>query len=279
MVLLENIKHRIKNIPGYLRAKVKGKPFHWTMTRKQMENKKRSFESKIPVKQPFPNTNNLTFKNANVNEVNLNKPFNTTPSLELPLKPNPIREANGMLMDASTILDTINETMMRLPMNIRPHIQRVKRIRENQPAILTQISEGKRLAEQAIAKAQTASEKPNSEEIIESSEELLETFKTIENELKAATTYTKGHARQNLRNGIFALKQNDYQNLSNAYNALRSSPENLQLIANYGVALEQFQKKATAARRNRVARAMGPPYTVGRRYGRGGNATRKLRKH
>ncbi len=100
-MLLENLKHRLGNLPGYVKAKVKGKPFHWTMTRKQMENKKRSFESMYTKRQQnkqsqsrrnficdslekegttnLPKYKNiykkycLTNENVNVNQVNLNK--------------------------------------------------------------------------------------------------------------------------------------------------------------------------------------------------------------
>jgi len=44
-MLLNNITRRVRNVPNYLRAKVKGKPFHWTMTQKELEMKKKRFES------------------------------------------------------------------------------------------------------------------------------------------------------------------------------------------------------------------------------------------
>lgn len=100
MVLLENLKHRLGNVPGYIQSKVKGKPFHWTMTRKQMENKKRSFErlstkgqknrqsqsrrnficeslerdgtTNLPQYKNIYRKYCLTNENVNVNQVNLN---------------------------------------------------------------------------------------------------------------------------------------------------------------------------------------------------------------
>jgi len=127
MVLVENLKHRLRNLPGYVKAKVKGKPFHWTMTRKQMENKKRSFENMYTKRQKnkqsqsrrnficeslekegatnLPQYKNiykkycLTNENVNVSQVNLNKlatnlrPGNTnsfSSNTNLPLVERPV---------------------------------------------------------------------------------------------------------------------------------------------------------------------------------------------
>lgn len=101
-MLFSNITRRARNVPNYLRAKVKGKPFHWTMTQKQLENKSKRFET-MYLKQrnktrksqnrrnyicnslekmgatnlpKYKNTYKefcLTNENINVNEVNLEK--------------------------------------------------------------------------------------------------------------------------------------------------------------------------------------------------------------
>lgn len=315
MVALENIKHRLKNVPGYLKAKVKGKPFHWTMTRKQAENRKKSFQSTYnrSKKQRSENRRNsicaqlealkatnmpkykniykefcITAENANVGEVNLNALEESleNESLNLPLKENPIQVAASLLDEATTVLDSVNEQMSRLPINVKPISERVKQIKVLQPIILAEIARGKAMTQQAKAKAQTVLEKPEAAGIVAQADETLGTFDTIANEVAAMTVYSIQNARQNLRSGIRALGRNNDLNLSNAYRALRgsSSTSNLSLLGEYATALEDYQARIQRERRNKnratrvAAMRMGPPGTVGKRYGYGGKRTRKQSK-
>jgi chorismate mutase len=318
MVALENIKYRIKNIPGFLKAKVKGKPFHWTMTRKQMENKASSFQKKYNKRQTnkaskqtsenrrdricrelerleatnMPKYKNvyknycLSAANANVGDVNLNALEENLESenLNLPLLENPIQVANSLLDEATSILDSVNQQMMTLPTQRMTIADRVQQIKARQPEILAEITRGKELAEQAKMKAQTVPTNPNAPAIVRDSEELLQTFDSVTNELARMTEYSIQNARQNLRSGIRALGMNELRNLSSAYTALRgsSSTTNLSLLAEYVDALEKYQKRSQrpVGNRNRATRVsqmkMGPPGTVGKRYGYGGRRTRKV---
>jgi HPt (histidine-containing phosphotransfer) domain-containing protein len=315
MVALENIKHRLKNVPGYIKAKVKGKPFHWTMTRKQAENRTKSFQTihNRSRKQRSENRRDsicaqlealgatnmpkykntykefcLTAENANVGEVNLNILDQTleSESLNLPLKENPIQVANSLLDEATTVLDSLNEQMTRLPLQVRPISERVKQIKVLQPMILADIGRGKEIAAQAKAKAQTVLEKPNAPRIVAQADEIVGALDSIAQEVAAMTVYSIQNARQNLRSGIRALGANNDRNLSNAYRALRgsSSTSNLSLLAEYATALEEYQGRIHRERRNRnratrvAAMKMGPPGTVGKRYGYGGKRTRKQSK-
>jgi len=312
MVALENIKYRLKNVPGYIKAKVKGKPFHWTMTRKQAENRTKSFQSRgnrskkqrsenqrdriceqleqlgATTMPKYKNTYKafcLSAENANGGEVNMNKFEENleSKSLNLPMKENPIQVATSLLDDATTILDSVNEQMTRLPIQVRPISDRVKQIKVLQPQILADIARGKEIAAQAKANAQTILEKPNAPRIVAQADEIIGAFDSIVKELAAMTAYSIQNARQNLRSGIRALGANNDRNLSNAYRTLRgsSSITNLSLLGEYATALEDYQGRIHRDQRNRnrrtrvAAMKMGPPGTVGRRYGYGGKRTRK----
>lgn len=127
-MLLSNITRRVREVPNYLKARVKGKPFHWTMTQKQLETKTKRFENMylkernktrkshsrrnticnsleslgVTNSNKYKNTYKkycLTNENVNVNQVNLEKLAknlrvgNTnfvSPTVNLPLKPRPV---------------------------------------------------------------------------------------------------------------------------------------------------------------------------------------------
>jgi hypothetical protein len=127
-MLLSNITRRVREVPNYLKAKVKGKPFHWTMTQKQLENKTKRFENMylkernktrkshsrrnticnsleslgVTNSNKYKNTYKkycLTNENVNVNQVNLDRLAKNlrvgnanfvSPITNLPLIPKPL---------------------------------------------------------------------------------------------------------------------------------------------------------------------------------------------
>jgi hypothetical protein len=148
-MLLGNLTRRIKEVPNYLKAKVKGKPFHWTMTQKQLEKKTKRFENmylkernktkkshsrknticegieKLGVtnSNKYRNTYKkycLTNENVNVNEVNLEKlaknlPIGNTnffsPTVNLPLKPRPLPPQKPVKSEEELLIEQAEQNL------------------------------------------------------------------------------------------------------------------------------------------------------------------------
>ena len=299
-----NLASRVKNIPRRVRyslKKNKKSPFHPTMLQQEIINKKESFGNRIAFGEGESEKRKqinalcdeleakdvltandkiymkeycLSAENANVGVVNLNALNMNNESVNLPLVENPIQVANDLLDQATSLLDSLNQEMTRLPISIKPIAERVKRIKALQPELLAKVARGKELALQAKAKAQTVPTMPNASRFEQATNELLTTFDSIANELASMTVYSIQNARQNLRSGIRALGSNENRNLSNAYRTLRGSSSwtDLSLLGEYANALEKYQRRTQRNNRNRkvrVARMMG------KRYGYGGRRTRK----
>jgi hypothetical protein len=293
MVRFENLKHRVQNIPGYLKAKVKGKPFHWTMTRKQMENKQRLFENQILFREqaskrrkilgdmcdrleakPILTVNDklylkeycLSPENLNVGEVNLEAieiPVGNTndSSSNLPLKDNTIKIANQSLSQAGAIFEQVNETIRRFSRTSNSHSKKRRQAMGQQFAIEEQIMRGKKLCQDVLLLLER---KPNASALAESAREMIQQFDSVATDYREIVTYTKEKARQNIRKAIGTKNLN----IADALQELRGSSnyQDLDLLGRYAAILENSQPN----RSTRVKQMLGSRY--------GGRRTHKLRR-
>ena len=157
-MLLQNFTRKVKNLPRYTLSKIQRKPFHWTMTQKQLENKSRAFNNRITkrrkekkISQERRNlicaeleriqaTNSPKYKknyqdfclneeNVNVNEVNLNAlernlkigNQNSYNLNNLPLKPKPVEPLPEPNLNLNEALPYTNQNALN---NARRNIKK-----------------------------------------------------------------------------------------------------------------------------------------------------------
>jgi hypothetical protein len=293
MVYLENLQHRLGNLPGYVKAKVKGKPFHWTMTRKQMENKKRSFENHIGHQEnqsakrdrtdklcelydrkkelgPLTVDDMIYYKeyclseaNRNVGEVNVNalqipvgNTNTNTSNGTLPMKVSPKEDAGTLLAEAAQSLEILSQTLLSLAQGTRTHIERHRKAKGLQTSFLEEVARGKQLAESASQQLGKLTQDPEASASLRVANELVGTFNSLARELNLYLTYTKSQARENLKAAIRSENVRRSVNVSNAVQALRGSTnlQNLDLLGDYATALV---RPSMPNRKSRVAQIKG----------------------
>lgn len=297
MVALENIKHRIKNLPGYVKAKVQKKPFHWTMTRKETENRKRGFQTQYNKSRKQQSENRrdkiceelerlgatdlpkyrntykqycISAENANVGEVNVNALNLESENLNLPIK-DPLAGAMKSISAAGELINELNQIVeetsaLNFVFNQKKIYQR------DELSIKEKIEKARELLQEA--KTITSSvNKPAARSLMEYIEEMEETIDTLFKEMNKAVEYEIDKARMNLAKAVHKIRQNKNVNAKNALDKLRgsSSKFDLHLLSTYAEALEEQLKRRE--RQARVARAKSPVQNWS------GGKTRRNRKH
>jgi uncharacterized protein YoxC len=300
MVALENIKHRITNIPRYLRytmKKNKPAPFHWTATQKNIEQKRKSFENQIRFREgesekkvridklcerlaakPKLSANDKIFykeyclseENVNVGEVNINALNLESENLNLPLK-DPLAGAIQRLNSVGDVLTELNQ-IVEDTSQLNFILNQKKVYQKQEKYLQGKIEEARRLLQEARDIAEPVS-KPAARSLLAYINEVEQSLDTLYEEMNRVVEYDIDKARRNIAKAIPKIRSNKIVNISNALEKLRGSPSmfNLNLLQTYGEALEEQIKRRE--RQARVALAKSP---VGN--WRGGK-TRRNRKH
>ena len=130
-------KRTLKNLPNYVKAKVKGKPFHWTMTNNNVKKKQKAFQNQLMIKQGLSNKKEaidklcerledkktlsvddefyfkeycLSKENTNVGKVKIENLKLNTENLNLPLvEVDPLAEAKESIEAATVLLNQLND--------------------------------------------------------------------------------------------------------------------------------------------------------------------------
>jgi hypothetical protein len=302
MVVLENIKHRIANIPRYLRYTMKKKknaPFHWTATQKNLQEKRKLFENqlafkqgesekkvaidalclKLDAKQKLSANDKILYKeyclseeNANVGVVNINALNLESENLNLPLN-DPLAGAIQRLNSVGDIVSELNQIVEDASkLNFVANQRKVYQKKEKY--IEQRLSEARELLEEAKEIAAPVS-KPAARSLLAFVNEMTQTLDYLYQEMDAVVDYDIDKARKNLAKAIHKIRMNQNVNVSNALQKLRGSASSfdLTLLGTYGEALEDQLKKRQRKARVNLAKKPG---TV--QNWRGGK-TRRNRKH
>jgi len=302
MVSLENIKHRISNVPRYLRYTMKKKknaPFHWTATQKNLQQKRKLFNNQISFKEgnsekreaidrlcvklnakPRLTANDKIFQkeyclseeNANVGEVNVEALNLESENLNLPLK-DPLLGAIQRLNTAGDILTEINQIIVDAS-KLNFLANQRKFYQKKEAYLAGRFEEARGFIEEA-RKIATAVNKPAARSLLALATETEENLNRLFNEMDEIVEYNVDKARKNVAKAIQKIKKNQNVNISNALGKLRGSTStfDLTLLGAYGTALEeQLQRRQRMAR---IARAQSP----GRVENWRGGKTRRNRKH
>ncbi len=284
----QNFKNRfkrtLKNLPNYVKAKVKGKPFHWTMTNRNVKKKQNAFKNQLMIKQGLSNKKEaldklcerledkktlsvddefyfkeycLSKENTNVGKVKIENIIHNTENLNLPLvEEDPLAEAKESIEAATVLLNQLNDIISE-SYQLRSVVDQYEFLKEREDVLEKLITDIRDYTD-TILQTTRRSNTNNSRLLRTSAEELKDAVEAIYHEIDTALELDLTKARLMIRRAMENVKQDKYKNIKNALEVMKQqrkpAVQNIALLGNYSQALQDFYRRQRASRVRRASR-------------------------
>ena len=287
----QNFKNRfkrtLKNLPNYVKAKVKGKPFHWTMTNRNVKKKQNAFKNQLMIKKGLSDKkeaidklcekledkktlsvdDQIYFKeyciskeNANVGKVKIENLNINTENLNFPLiEEDPLAEAKESIEAATVLLNQLNDIVSE-SYKLGSVVDQYEFLKEREDVLEKLITDIREYTDTILVSTRRYNTN-NSRLLRTSAEELKDAVETVYHEIDTALDLDLTKARLMIRKAMENVKQDKYKNIHNAIQILREQKkptvQNIALLGNYSQVLQDFYRRHRASRVRRASRGGG----------------------